>query len=88
MGRSEGRSGNLMNKPKHRPSGQGQPTRPAIITGPDGLPRCADCREGALCPYHRHQVGAALAGLQTATMLSRADCDVRYMLASRRWGRR
>jgi hypothetical protein len=64
------------------------PSRPEIITGPDGLPRCADCRDGALCRYHRRQVGAALAGLQTAEMLGRADCDVRYMLASRRWDER
>lgn len=70
------------------PPGTGSPSRPEIITGPDGLPRCAACRDGALCRYHRQQVGAALEGLQTAEMLGRADGDLRYMLASKRWGRR
>ena len=54
--------------------------QPPIVTGPDGLPHCGWCTDGALCGPHRKSVNSALDTLRSAHLLARAERDIRYVI--------
>lgn len=60
--------------------------RPPVVTGEDGLPHCGWClsdAEDLLCDYHRREVRTAIASLASASLLARANSDLRYIVHQR-----